>query len=114
MKTLIHNSGTVWAVNFDGNGLLASGSGGMAFKIWDVSSGECVKTLNSYGVNSVHFDGNGLLATSGSGGETIKIWDVSSGACVKILNVHGNNVTSIRFFCKQFQKFLNWPDFDFY
>jgi len=74
--------------------LLASGSGDSTVKIWDATTGECIKTLsvNSYSVNSVSFNNQGLLAI-GSSDSTVKIWDVTAGERNRPLNGHDNATT---------------------
>jgi WD40 repeat protein len=77
LKTLEDHAGYVRSLSFDGKGLLASGSDDKMIKIWDVSSGLCVKKLSGHSgcVLSVIFDGNGLLE-SGSDDKSIKIWEI--------------------------------------
>ena len=64
------------SVDFDGKGLLASGSDDKTIRLWEVSTGNCLKTLVGHTnyVMSVYFDGKGLLA-SGSGDRTIRLWE---------------------------------------
>jgi WD40 repeat protein len=77
----------VYSVHFDGKGLLASGSWDNSIQLWDVSTGNCLKTLKGHisRVNIVNFDGKGLLA-SGSRDNSIRLWEASSGNCLKTLS----------------------------
>ena len=58
------------------DGTLASGSMDKTIKIWDTSSGTCIKTLkgHTHSVNSLCLLTDGTLA-SGSYDNTIKIWE---------------------------------------
>ena len=73
-----------------GNNKLASGSSDKTLKIWEIESGECLKTLlgHTAEVYALQYFGNNQLA-SGSLDTTIKIWDLETGACLKTLE-HGD------------------------
>ncbi|KAF1948744.1 hypothetical protein CC80DRAFT_430993, partial [Byssothecium circinans] len=65
----------------------------------DVSSGECLHTLEGYSnsVNSVAFSYDLTRLASASYDKTVKIWDVSSGAkCLQALSI-GKALFSILF-----------------
>eukprot|EP01051_Picozoa_sp_SAG22_P037261 SAG22_NODE_18498_length_286_cov_0.844920_1_plen_75_part_01 len=73
---------------FDASGgTLASGSWDYTVKLWDVASGECLRTLEGHSdvVNSVAFDASGGTLASGSRDQTVKLWDVASGECLRTL-----------------------------
>jgi WD40 repeat protein len=78
---------------------LASGSDDHTIKLWQVSSGECVSTLEGHQnwVMSVAFSPDGKQLASGSDDHTIKLWQVSSGECVSTLEGHENWVMSVAF-----------------
>jgi WD40 repeat protein len=59
--------------------LLASGSDDKTIKLWDVATGQEVRTLkgHTWEVTSVAFSPDGRLLASGSGDWTIKLWDIS-------------------------------------
>ena len=64
---------------FDASGgTLASGSDDQTVKLWDVASGECLRTLEGHSnyVYSVAFDVSGGTLASGSDDRTVKLWDV--------------------------------------
>jgi len=71
----------VTSVAFSPDGrLLASGSwGGTIIRLWDVASGQLVRTLEGHTsrVHSVAFAPDGHLLASGSGDGTIRLWGVA-------------------------------------
>jgi len=79
-------------------GLLASGSSDSTIKLWNVKTGECIRTLTDHNdtVLSVTFDKKGILA-SGSLDKHIKLWNVTTGECITTLTGHENYVKSVSF-----------------
>ncbi|KAI8563256.1 hypothetical protein RHMOL_Rhmol03G0098700 [Rhododendron molle] len=66
-----------------------------AVKIWNPSTGSCLRTIDSgYGLCGLFVPGN-KYAVVGTKAGTIEIIDVSSGTCVEVLEVHGGSVQSI-------------------
>ena len=78
---------------------LASASYDRTVKIRDVSSGECLQTLEgrSNWVSSVAFSPDSARLASTSDNKTVKIWDASSGKCLQVLEGHSDWVSSIAF-----------------
>jgi WD40 repeat protein len=78
---------------------LASGSDDNTIKIWDVSSGECLQTLEGHidGVNSVSFSQDSTRLASTSLYDVVEIRDVNSGECLQTLKGHSNTVNSVTF-----------------
>jgi WD40 repeat protein len=93
---------TNWVVSvaFSAKGdLLASGSEDTTVKIWDVNTGNCLKTLLGHKdrVRSVAFSPDGReLASSGDDG-TVRIWNLATGNCLAVLNGHGDRVRAVAF-----------------
>ncbi len=70
------------SVALSGDGLKAvSRSEDMTVRVWDVSSGVCIKTVEGHtgDVTSVALSGDGLKAVSGSEDRTVRVWDITSG-----------------------------------
>ena len=81
------------SVSFSPDGTkVASGSGDKTVKLWDVTSGECLQTLEGHSddVNSVSFSPDGTKVASGSDDKTVKLWDVTSGECLQTLEGHSD------------------------
>jgi WD40 repeat protein len=73
---------TVFSVTFSPDGrLIASGSWDKTIKLWDVKTGEEIRTLKGHSelCHSVAFSPDGRLIASGSDDKTIKLWDVKTG-----------------------------------
>ena len=81
------------------NQQLASGSDDGTIKIWDLTSGGCIQTLEGHSgyVWSVAFSPDCQQLASGSGDKTARIWDLTSGSCVHILEGHLDTIVSAAF-----------------
>ncbi|CAH9137341.1 unnamed protein product [Cuscuta epithymum] len=76
------------------NTLLMSTSHSL-IKIWNPSTGSCLRTIESgYGLCGIFIPGN-KFAVIGTKGGTLEILDVSSGTCVDVVEAHGGSVQSI-------------------
>ncbi|MBY0545074.1 MAG: hypothetical protein K2Q14_05950, partial [Gammaproteobacteria bacterium] len=95
--TLRGHGGYVFGVASLPNGQVVSASSDYTLKIWDISTGLCVKTLSENSrwkwVNGVASLPNGQVV-SASRDHTLKIWDISTGLCVKTLSGHSGWVYS--------------------
>src|SRR6266436_5022914 len=83
-----HSSAVLsFALSRDGK-LLASGSDDQTIKLWNVASGQEVRTLSghSYWVTSVAFSPDEKLLASGSWDKSIKLWDVANGQEIRTLS----------------------------
>jgi WD40 repeat protein len=76
--------------------LLASGGADAKVKLWEVASGQEVRTLRGHKalVWSVAFSPDGRLLASGGADSTVKIWEVASGRTVRTLSGHNSWVIS--------------------
>ncbi|MEG4396791.1 nSTAND1 domain-containing NTPase [Microcoleus sp. BROC3] len=77
---------------------LASGSRDSTIKLWNVSTGQLIRTINdSKSIVSVSFSPDGKTLASNSGDKSIKLWNVATGKEIKTLNGHSNWVRSLSF-----------------
>ena len=84
-QILVGHTGSVEAVAFlpDGSRAL-SGSSDNTLRLWDLASGETLRTLEGHtsGVSAVAVLGDGSRALSGSSDNTLRLWDLASGECL--------------------------------
>ena len=83
----------------------ASDSGDMAIscswdgtaRLWDLRTGEAVRTLAGHVdvIFCVDMDGDGRTAVSGGGDTTAKLWDLGSGRCVETYEGHTGSIQNI-------------------
>ncbi|MCA2689583.1 MULTISPECIES: WD40 repeat domain-containing protein, partial [unclassified Microcystis] len=93
-----HDS-VVTSVNFSPDGkTLVSGSGDKTIKLWNVETGQEIRTLKGHDsvVSSVNFSPDGKTLVS-SGDNTIKLWNVKTGQEIRTLKGHDSVVSSVNF-----------------
>lgn len=90
-----HTNG-VMCLQFDDN-ILATGSYDTSIKIWNMDTGECIRTLRGHtsGVRALQFDDTKLI--SGSLDRTIKVWNWRTGDCISTLDGHAEGVIAVHF-----------------
>jgi WD40 repeat protein len=78
---------------------LASSSADNTMKLWDVSTGQCLKTFQSDNdqVQSVAFSPDGKILASGGNDSLVRCWDISTGECFRICQAHTQPVLSVAF-----------------
>jgi WD40 repeat protein len=79
--------------------LLATGSQDCTIRLWNISSGQCVKTLKGHpnGVWSVAFHPSGDLLVSGSNDSTVKLWNPQTGQSLRTLKGYSTGIKSLAF-----------------
>src|SRR5579871_6626730 len=84
------------SVTLDGR-LGVSGSADRTLKHWDLSTGQCLRTLQGHAdwVTAVCSSEDGQLALSGSADKMLKLWDLATGQCVQTLQGHTNWVLAV-------------------
>jgi small GTP-binding protein len=84
------------ALSNDGRYVL-SGSADKTMRLWEVSSGRCVRVFEGHSANvlSVAWSGDGAHALTGSADKTLRLWEMSSGRCVRVFEGHGASVWSV-------------------
>lgn len=90
-----HRNG-VMCLQFDGN-TLATGSYDSTIKIWDIETGECLRTLRGHtsGIRALQFDDTKLI--SGSLDKTLRVWNWRTGECISTFQGHTGGVVTVNF-----------------
>lgn len=93
-----HTDG-VWSVVFSTDAtFLVSSSDDQTIRIWDVATGQCLRTLyHTTRVRSIALCPDGTLFASGSDDGTIRLWDARTGECLSTLAGHDDRVWSVAF-----------------
>ena len=75
----------------------ASVSSDHTIRIWDLETGECLRTLAGHValVSSVSISPDGRRAASVSSDSTVRFWDLETGMCLHVLSGHAASVTSV-------------------
>ena len=78
---------------------LASGSYDTTIRIWDVETGEELKTLSGHTdwVNSLAFSPDGKTLASGGWDHTVRLWDLASGNELGTFPPHSSLVRAVAF-----------------
>jgi WD40 repeat protein len=79
--------------------LLATAGEDRTIKLWNVNTGQCLKTLEEHTnwIFAVAFSPNGQTLASGSADSTVKLWDIDTGECLKTLEGHQGQVWCVAF-----------------
>lgn len=81
------------ALNSEDNLLMSTSHN--AVKIWNPSSGDCLRTIDSgYGLCSAFVPGN-RYALVGTKGGTLEIIDINSGSSIEVIEAHAGSIRSI-------------------
>ncbi|GME76207.1 unnamed protein product [Ambrosiozyma monospora] len=91
-----HDDG-VLCCQYDNGKLLMTGSYDKTIKIWNVETGELIRTLRGHtrGVKTLAFDEQKLI--SGGFDNTIKVWNYRTGDCISTYTGHEEGVTTVDF-----------------
>jgi F-box/WD-40 domain protein 7 len=75
---------------------LISGSDDYSIKVWNLETGECLRTLKGHEDSVTCFEFLDEKLISGSWDGTIKIWDLSKYECLKTLVGHSYRVSNLK------------------
>lgn len=74
---------------------VVSGGTDKAMRIWDMQSGECLRTIHHpEAVSSVAIEGN--LMVSGCGDNNLRFWDLRSGQIMRVVKAHAGGITCVQ------------------
>ena len=83
-RTLRGHTGAVYGVAFspDGRRLVSAGSFDGTWKIWDVGSGQLIRSQQLEGVACVAYSPDGRMIATSDGENAARLWDAASGAAL--------------------------------
>ncbi len=96
----IHEDALVSTAKISPDGrYLATASSDRAVKIWNLATGELIRTLvgHTEGISDLEFTPNSAYIASCSDDMTIRIWNLRNGELLRILKGHTFHVNSIKF-----------------
>jgi WD40 repeat protein/uncharacterized caspase-like protein len=93
------HSGTIMAMAFSRQGLLATASTDGTVKLWNGATRQLLRTLSvsRYWVYSVSFSPDGKLLATGSGDNTVRIWEMATARQLNVFQGHGHAVKVLVF-----------------
>jgi len=102
--TLSGHTAQISSVSFSPDGKQAlSGSLDGTVKIWDVDTGECIRTNNNkvegafYSATRVSFSPDGNYALSANTNNTVLLWNITTGQCIHVMDGHRGVVYDVCF-----------------
>ncbi len=90
IRTFVGHINDVHSVSLSPNGkFLLSGSSDNTLKLWEVSTGKCIRSFGGdTGLTSVSLGSENKFALSGSD-KTMKLWEINTGKCVRTFEHYG-------------------------
>ena len=87
-RTFLGHKEWIRCIRFLSKNRIVSGSDDYMIKIWNLDTGECLKTLRGHEDSVTCFELYDERLISGSWDGLIKIWDINSSECIKTLTGH--------------------------
>ena len=101
LRILVGHASDVDCISWHPNGhYLVTGSSDCSVRMWDVSTGKCVRILtggHNSKVSSVVISPNGIMAASGGLDGSIVVWDLESARSCATFNEHSSPIWSLSF-----------------
>ncbi len=98
LRSLTGHTSWVNGLSFYGNDLLASGCSDKTVRIWNVSSGTLLRTIQtSNDVISVAYSPDGRYVAAGDFGQLVTVYDANTGALVRTLYGHTGTIWGMKF-----------------
>lgn len=99
VRTLHGHDHCVSSVSFLGSDKLVSASRDKTIRIWELSTGFCIKTITGHAewVRSVNVSEDSRLLCTGSNDQSVRVWDASSGESKSDMRGHDNVVETAKF-----------------
>jgi len=97
---LVGHGNGIRSVSFSSDGkTLASGSLDKTIKVWNIETGQEIRTLSGHNDNvwCLNFSSDGKTLASGSSDNTIRLWNIETGKEIYTLTEHNDSVTSVSF-----------------
>lgn len=88
----------IWSIAITPDGRKAiSGTYDGSVKVWDLESGECIRTLEGHSdtTSSVCITPDGRTAVAGCSDGFLIVWDLESGECLRSIEGHSASINSI-------------------
>jgi WD40 repeat protein len=81
----------------DGRTIASSGEGDGIIKVWNLTTGKAILTLNGHSqkVNAIAISPNGKILVSGSDDKTMRVWNLTTGKVIRKLEGHGDSVQAL-------------------
>lgn len=92
------NGDLIYSVAFSPDGqTLAAGMSNKTIKLWNVKTGEEIRTLkgHDYAVHAVAMTPDGQTLVSGSSDKTIKLWNLKTGELLRTIKAHEKPVSTL-------------------
>jgi F-box and WD-40 domain protein 1/11 len=89
---------SVYCLAWVGNDRLVSGSRDKTIKLWDVNTGECIKTIkdeHNGSILCIRVDHENKMLLTGSSDATCSIWSLPDLQCITRLRGHGHSVLDV-------------------